>query len=128
MSSLAQIRGLVAQFLAGSVEVKEFADRFDLLLEAAEDSADCDASNLAKQVELRIARFLDGYISEVSLRVQLNALFPPVSMAPIVYVQEAVIPSKSSASQSVPFVFSGALSPEFGTETQANQQLSLITV
>ena len=56
MSSLAEIRDLVSQFLVGSIEAKDLADRFEPLLDAVEDSVDSDGSNLAKQVELRIAR------------------------------------------------------------------------
>ena len=128
MSSLAEIRDLVSQFLVGSIEAKDLADRFEPLLDAVEDSVDSDGSNLAKQVELRIARFFDGYISEVSLRVQLNSLFPPPTMSPVVYIQDEIIQSASISEQRVPFEVSGALSPEFGVEVSANQMLSLITV
>ena len=126
MSSLAQIRDLVSKFLDGSIESKEFADRFEPLLEAVEDSADIDASNLAKQIELRIARFIDGYISEVSLRVQLHALVPPPSLTPIIFIQAELIPSAAAAECRLPFSPSGAFSPKFGPETPANPKLSLI--
>lgn len=129
MSLLAQIRSLVSEFMSGSIEAKDLADRLELLLEAAESASDSDALSLANQVELRIARFVDGYISEVSLRVQLYGLVPPSSTAPIVSVEQVSILSEDeSVNSHSPFSASGALSPAFGVETPANIDMTLVQI
>jgi len=115
MASLAQIRDLVSDFLLGSIEANELADRFEPMLESAEDAGEINALELANGIELRLARFFDGYISESSLRVQLNSLIPTPSAAPLIFVQNLVISAElpDGGAQS-PFTVTGALSPSFG--------------
>jgi len=115
MASLAQIRDVVSEFLFGSIEANELAERFEPMLEGAEHAGEINALELANNVELRLARFFDGYISESSLRVQLNSLIPTPSAAPLIFVQNLVISAElPNGGQQSSVAVTGALSPSFG--------------
>lgn len=78
-----QIRDLVSNYLFASVAVRDLGEQLDSAIEAAEAANDAEGMALGDLVDLRIARYFEGYISEESLRLQLNDVVPTLKVLQI---------------------------------------------
>jgi hypothetical protein len=77
MTLTRQARALLAEYLAGSVEARQFDERFGALTFAARDADDSGARDLCRSIEWAFSDYERGLCSGAALRATLEALAAP---------------------------------------------------
>ena len=90
-STLQELRSRLATYVEGNSSLSEFRDWFDLETWDTAGKSDSLFLDLVGEIELRLAEFTNGHLSENELRRHLETLLPEVDFQlPVTYIEQLV--------------------------------------
>lgn len=94
--TLQELQGRLSGYLAGNSSLSEFRDWFDVETWGIAAESDSLVRDLAGEIELRLAEFTSGHLSENEVRRHLENLLPEVDFQLPVTYREPFVEMTSS--------------------------------
>ncbi len=94
--TLQELQSRLVDYLTGNSSLSEFRDWFDLETWGIAAESDSLVRDLAGEIELRLAEFTNGHLSENEVRRHLKNLLPEVDFQLPVTYREPLVEMKLS--------------------------------